>query len=83
MKKRIAIVLPSFDVGGTEKMVTDLVSNIDMSCFQLLVISLAGSRANHLEDIVKRSGAELYFAGKTILRPGLLYFRIGEARRLY
>ena len=64
MKKRIAIVLPSFDVGGTEKMVTDLVSNIDMSCFQLLVISLAGSRANHLEDIVKRSGAELYFAGK-------------------
>ena len=57
-------MLPSFDVGGTENMVTDLVSNIDMSCFQLLIIALAGARVNHLEDAVKRSGAEVYFAGK-------------------
>ena len=64
MKIRVAIVLPSFDVGGTENMVANLVSYIDKTRFQILVISLASPRNTHIQKRIEETGTEIFYGGK-------------------
>ena len=72
----MAIVLPSFDIGGTEHMVASLVGGIDYTRFEVLVISLAGPRNNHIQRMMEESGAELFYGGKGEISSWKIFYRI-------
>ena len=56
---RVAVILPSFGIGGTENMVAALVKLIDKTKFQLLVISLACPQETHVQKEIESSGVEI------------------------
>lgn len=65
MKTRIAVVLPYFGNGGAENMVSRLVGNLDLDCFDVQVFCIYGQPLeNVLEKNVTDRGIEIVFIGK-------------------
>lgn len=61
VKKRIAIVLGLFYVGGAENMVYELAKNIDQSIYDLKIICINGRANTSLEEKVLSSGLDVVF----------------------
>ncbi len=76
---RVAVILPSFGIGGTENMVAALVKLIDKTKFQLLVISLACPQETHVQKEIESSGVEIYYGMKGKLASWRLFFRVYRA----
>ncbi len=73
---KVAIILPGFDVGGTENMVANLVQNINKSEFDVMVISLKPASGSHVQKLIESSGVKIAYADK---KPGFsisVWFRI-------
>lgn len=73
---KVAIILPGFDVGGTENMVANLVQNINKSEFDVMVISLKPANGSHVQKLIENSGVKISYADK---KPGLslsVWFRV-------
>lgn len=64
MKKRVAVILPSFNIGGTENMVANLAKYINKEKFDVLVISLAYPLNTHVQEIIEESGVKISYAMK-------------------
>lgn len=75
-KIKIAMILPSFDIGGTEHMAACLAQGLDKSRFELLVISLAGPRKNHVQERMEASGAALFYGGKGEGSAWKVFFKV-------
>lgn len=63
-RKRIAVVLPSFDIGGTENMVSSLAMYIDKNKYEVLVISLFYPLNTHVQKSIESSGVEIAYGMK-------------------
>lgn len=63
-RKRIAVILPSFNVGGTENMVANLATNINKNEFDVLVISLSYPLNTHVQKIIETSGVQIAYGMK-------------------
>ena len=63
-RKRIAIILPSFAIGGTENMVANLAMYIDKKKFEVLVISLSYPLNTHIQKIIETSGVGIAYGMK-------------------
>ena len=68
--KKIAVILPSFDVGGTENMVANLAKYIDKDKFELLIISLSYPLNTHVQRIIEDSGVKISYAMKGMCEVG-------------
>lgn len=65
MKKRVAVVLPYFGIGGAETMVSRLVSHIDLSAVSVEVICIYGKPlGNILEKAILDHGVRIKYIGK-------------------
>ncbi len=67
---KVAIILPGFDVGGTENMVANLVQNIDKNEFEVLVISLKPATNSHIQKCIEKTGVQIAYANK---KPGISF----------
>lgn len=64
-RKKIAVVLPYFGLGGAEHMIARLVSNIDLSTYKVCVYCVYGEpQNNYLEEMVKEHGIEIIYIKK-------------------
>ncbi len=63
-KKKIAVLLPSFSIGGTENMVAHLAKYIDKDKFDMLVVSLAAPMDTHVQSLLEDSGVQIAYAMK-------------------
>lgn len=62
---KVAVILPSFDIGGTENMVAQLATYIDKSRFQLHVISLRGYMNTPVQKMIEASGVDVTYCDRT------------------
>jgi glycosyltransferase involved in cell wall biosynthesis len=67
---KVAIILPGFDVGGTENMVANLVQNINKNEFEVLVISLKPATNSHIQKLIEDTGVKIEYANK---KPGMSF----------
>ncbi len=67
---KVAIILPGFDVGGTENMVANLVQNINKNEFEVLVISLKPATNSHVQRLIENTGVKIAYADK---KPGMSF----------
>lgn len=66
MRKKVAIVLPYFALGGAETMVSRLASNINLDKIDVEVICIYGNpQNNRLENTVLNSGVKIKYIGKS------------------
>lgn len=63
-RMKIAIILPSFNIGGTENMVANLAMYINKKKFDILVISLAYPLETHIQKKIEDSGVKIAYAMK-------------------
>lgn len=65
MKKKVAIVLPYFALGGAETMVSRLASSINLDKIDIEVICIYGNpQNNRLENSILRNGVKIKYIGK-------------------
>ena len=76
--KKIAVILPSFDVGGTENMVANLAKYIDKDKFELLIISLSYPLNTHVQRIIEDSGVKISYAMKEMCEVGKYSIMFGK-----
>lgn len=76
---KVAVILPSFGIGGTEHMVAALVRLIDKTKFHLLVICLGCPQETHVQKAIESSSVEIYYAMKGELSSWRLFFRVYRA----
>lgn len=62
--KRIAVILPSFAIGGTEHMVANLAKYINKQKYKLMVISLMNPTNTHIQKMIEESKVDILYAGK-------------------
>ena len=77
--KKIAVILPSFDVGGTENMVANLAKYIDKDKFELLIISLSYPLNTHVQRIIEDSGVKISYAMKGNVRSWKVFYNVWKA----
>lgn len=65
--KKIAVVLPGFDVGGTENMVANLVCNLNRKKYEVMVISLKAPTNSYIQKRIEDSGIRVEYCNK---KPG-------------
>lgn len=75
-RKRIAVILPSFDIGGVENMVASLVMYIDKKKFEVLVISLSYPLNTHVQKIIETSGVGIAYGMKGNVSSGQVFFNV-------
>lgn len=75
-KLKIAIILPSFDIGGTENMVASLVECIDKKKFEILVISLFYPKNTYIQECIENTKVEVFYAMKGVLPSWRLFLNI-------
>lgn len=73
---KVAVILPSFGVGGTENMVAALVNRIDKTKFNVMVICLACPQKTHVQQAMERSGVKIYYAMKGKISSWRIFFRV-------
>lgn len=73
---RVAVILPSLGVGGTENMVANLAKYVDKSRFELLVISLADPMDTHIQRMIQDSGVAIQWCGKGRVSASVVFARV-------
>lgn len=69
MKKiKVAQVIPSFGVGGAEKLVLDYITYFDKDSVDIIAISLYGNKNTIYDKIIKNQGLKVIYLDK---KPGL------------
>lgn len=63
-KEKIAVILPSFDIGGTENMVASLAKNINKNAFDMLIISLSYPLNTHIQKGIENTGVKITYGMK-------------------
>jgi L-malate glycosyltransferase len=63
-KKRVAITIPSLNIGGAETMSAQLATHIDQTKFEILYIVIYGRTSNSLQKYIDESGINVVFLGK-------------------
>lgn len=63
-RKKIAVILPSFSIGGAENMVAQLVKYINKEKFEICVISLYQPFDTHIQRIVESSNVKIVYCMK-------------------
>ncbi|WP_137743702.1 glycosyltransferase [Robertmurraya siralis] len=77
-KRKVAIVVPSFVIGGAEKMVYQLAAALDRNEFVLKLISLSPPQYTFFEEELQKQGLDLVFLnnrGKLSLKTVALVWR--------
>lgn len=62
--KKVAVIIPSFAVGGAEVMVSQLITHLDTSRFKVLVIVLYDRVSTHIQKSVDKSGVQVKYLQK-------------------
>lgn len=62
-KIKVAITLPSFALGGAQRMVYELVRSLDKDSFEICVICFEKSVAKHLEEGLRSDGIDIRHIG--------------------
>ena len=62
--KKIAVIIPSFAVGGAEAMVVQLLGHIDPKRFEILVIVLYDRVPTHIQDAADKIQWEVVYLKK-------------------
>lgn len=65
-KHKIAIMIPSFEVGGAENMVAQLATNINQEKFEVMVIVLSGRKNTPIQEIIDKSNLSIKYLNKGI-----------------
>jgi glycosyltransferase involved in cell wall biosynthesis len=61
MKRKITFIINNFLIGGTEKLLLDLIRNLDKERFEINIITVLGG--GPLENEFKKKGFSVYLAG--------------------
>ena len=77
-KKKIAVLLPSFSIGGTENMVAHLAKYIDKDKFDMLVVSLAAPMDTHVQSLLEDSGVQIAYAMKGKVKIWKVFFNVNS-----
>ena len=77
-KKKIAVLLPSFSIGGTENMVAHLAKYIDKDKFDMLVVSLAAPMDTHVQSLLEDSGVQIAYALKGKVKIWKVFFNVNS-----
>lgn len=75
-KMKVAIILPSFDIGGTENMVANLVKYIDKNKFEILVISLFYPKGTYIQKNIEDTGVNIFYAMKGKIPIWRVFFKV-------
>ncbi|MFL0194646.1 glycosyltransferase [Clostridium sp. WILCCON 0269] len=61
---KVAVILPSFNIGGTENMVAQLATYVDKSKFRMHIISLNGYMDTSVQSMVEESGVDVTYCDR-------------------
>ena len=79
MKRRVAIVCGALKIGGAEKMITELVLNLDREKYNVCLFCLGREQSSNLEKQIKKAGIKLVFCnieGKVTLKKLMAFSKI-------
>ena len=79
MKYKVVHILPSFGMGGAERMAVHLMTHLDKHTFEVIAISLYARQGTDLERTLDEAGIKTYYLDK---RPGMdlnMYPRLATA----
>jgi len=60
-KKKIVFILNNFLIGGTERVLLDIIKNLDVNKFEIILIAVFGS--GPMEEDFRKLGYSIFFAG--------------------
>lgn len=83
IKKRIAVILPSFSIGGTENMVANLVKYINKEKFDIKVISLYYPLHTHVQEIIEDSGVQIGYAMKGKVKSWKVFANVYKELKIF
>ncbi|MFJ6263835.1 glycosyltransferase [Lysinibacillus xylanilyticus] len=66
MRKRVLIVVPTLGIGGGEKLAIDIVLNLDLQKYKVLLISLFPKMGTEFESIIKKHDIKVHFLDKKL-----------------
>ena len=76
MRKKITIVTPSLGLGGGEKVIVDIVRNIDYKFFDVYLLVIFAKKNTYFEELVSETEANIVYLNK---KPGIsisVYFKV-------
>ncbi|MGE7693582.1 glycosyltransferase [Lysinibacillus sp. NPDC094177] len=66
MRKRVLIVVPTLGIGGGEKLAIDIVLNLDVQKYEVLLLSLFPKMGTEFESIIKKNNINIQFLNKKL-----------------
>ena len=80
-KQRVLQVVPSFAMGGAERMAVHLATNLDPSRFDVAALSMYDPQGTDLEDMLARHGHRVWYLSKKRGVSPRMFLRIDRVVR--